>query len=57
MPQLKVTWEEYQEAALIELKRQYLNLGDGVRFVKDTSYEGENDVCEYPTAVYLEIKS
>jgi len=70
MAELKLTWNEFVKAALASLSFKHkisqlawdyergaaLREEDHVRFVKDHTYEGENECYEIPEYVYVKLE-
>jgi len=68
--ELKLTWNEFVRAALNSLSSEHkisvrawdfekgvaLREEDAVRFVKDHTYEGENECYEIPEYVYVKLE-
>jgi hypothetical protein len=56
MASIKLTWAEYQAAALAGLRLKYPNLTGDVTFRKLYAHEPEGDYYEYPDFVLAELE-
>jgi hypothetical protein len=59
MALLKITWEDYKEAARIKLKETYPNIPvidpKPEEFVRTNGYQEESSICETPDCVYIDL--
>ncbi len=60
MAELKISWDDFRQAALNELSSRYpnisLNKDDNTRFVRIISYEGECECYDIPQIVYIKLE-
>ena len=56
---IKLSWEEYQKFALEKIVEKYPTLVNGeesVEFKKEYSYDGEGDMYDFPSFIYIEVR-